>query len=403
MKTDSFLTAIQNNFNRAEFSNTDFSTSLRYVQKSQSMITSIGQDMPVYELEKLANVIILDNDRKARYDDYRDMIRDKSLLGAAMRTYADNIVQNDFSINHVIQIETNNESIKMDIEALLYDKLNVDDSAWSVAHDMCQMGDVFGEIVLEQDLKGVDHVRIITRPENVRRVEHKGQLVCWLIDEESEDRERQKVDKYFDKIANPDSIMDFFTLKQVGIFRSNIHSIDEFSKILYTTLVDIFDQENLKLIVEYNTYGEKLFTNLRTLYPMNNDFDEETIVKFHHRLGAKKKSPGVRLHGDKKTIICQDAKTKLRNNRIEISDKNTITEAKMFSRSKNGTYKAQTGNDDAFMTVVLTSAIFDTNDYNEFVEELFDMLSEEEQLKIESALDSYGIKTEGSNIYEILQ
>jgi hypothetical protein len=71
------------------------------------------------------------------------------------------------------------------------------------------------------------------------------------------------------RISSPSSMADFFGLEQVGIFRSNLHSIDDVSKILYALVVNVFNQENLRLVIEYNTYGSELIKNLITLYLKN--------------------------------------------------------------------------------------------------------------------------------------
>lgn len=190
------------------------------------------------------------------------------------------------------------------------------------------------------------------------------------------------------KITSPSSMLDFFTLDQVGIFRSNLHNIDDASKILYTLCVSVFNQENLRLIIEYNTYGSHLLKNLVTLYPNSNDFDEEVIVKYSHRIGATTKNPGLRIQKDSKKLFCEKTKKLISQGRIIIKEKNGIREAELFSRNPNGTYSAQTGNDDIFMTVVNSSSFFDTLDFSEIVEEYYDMIDPLLQKAIDECVES---------------
>ena len=178
----------------------------------------------------------------------------------------------------------------------------------------------------------------------------------------------------FRQIENPTSILDFFKLNQVGIFRCNTISIYNLSKFLYSMTVDIFDSENLRLVIEYNTYGQQLIDSLKTLYPISNDFDEEIIVKFKHRINAKRRDHGLKLVGDIKKIACQELKESIRTNRLLLSDKNTVQEAGVFSRTPSGSYEAQTGNDDSIMTCVNVCSIFSTRDWGELVEEMFDFI-----------------------------
>jgi len=203
-----------------------------------------------------------------------------------------------------------------------------------------------------------------------------------------------------ERMLSPGSMVDFFGIKQIGLFRSNLHNIEDFSKVLYTLAVKVFDQENLRMIIEYNTYGSELIKNLVTLYPNSNDFDEETIVRYNHRVGSKIKQPGIRINKDTKILYCEKLKKVISNGQLILSEKKTINEARMFSRNPNGTYSAQTGNDDIMMTSVTASSFFDTLDYYEIIEEFFDTLDSSKQKMIDGILDA---KTDDSdNFYDLI-
>jgi len=194
-------------------------------------------------------------------------------------------------------------------------------------------------------------------------------------------------DKDIERLTSPSSIYDFFGLTQVGLFRSNNHNIEDVSKVLYQLCVNVFNQENTRLIIEYNTYGSELLKNLVTLYPNTNDFDEESIIKYHHRIGSTRKKHGIRLNKENKKLYCETLKTSVNKGRIILKENKSILEASMFSRNPNGTYSAQTGNDDIIMTVVNASSVFNTIDFVEVVEEMFDYIKEETQKKIEFRID----------------
>jgi len=208
--------------------------------------------------------------------------------------------------------------------------------------------------------------------------------------------------KYHKEITNPGSIYEFFQLKQVGIFRCNVMSIPDLSKIIYELCVSIFEPENLRVVLEYNTYGSELIKNLQTLYPARNEFDEEIIVKYRHRLNSKKTSHGVRLNGENKKLYCQALKESIRKNRLVIQEIKTIEEATTFSRTKNGSYAAQSGNDDAIMTCVTVTSIFDTSDYSEMVEELLDYIDPAISESINQILEIHDGGGDTFNIYEIV-
>jgi len=210
--------------------------------------------------------------------------------------------------------------------------------------------------------------------------------------------------KHHRDLVSPSDITDFFKLEQIGLFRSNIHSLKDFSMILYELCVSVFDQENLRLIIEYNAFGQEVINNLISLYPTRNDFDEETIVRYSHRVGSKIKKPGIKINRDNKRILTTKVKNYIRSSRMVIKETNTVSEAAMFSRNENGTYSAQTGNDDCMMTVVNACSFFDTVDYSETIEELFDYIDEIYKTKIEETLEISGnLSGDSFNIYDIVQ
>ena len=177
-------------------------------------------------------------------------------------------------------------------------------------------------------------------------------------------------------VQNPGAMYDFFTLKQIGLFRSNEHVIEDFAKVLYTLSVEIFEPENVKLIIEYNTYGSILIKYLTTLFPQRNEFDEEMIVRFRHRHDARVLKPGIRVKSDNKPVMCQNLKKLVEGNRIDFTEHQTVTEASMFGTLVNGSYGAQHGNDDTLMTCVTITEFFLTVDYADFIEEVLDHIDE---------------------------
>jgi len=193
--------------------------------------------------------------------------------------------------------------------------------------------------------------------------------------------------KDLQKVVSPGSMVDFFGLVQVGRFRSNEHSIDDFAKILYVLAYDIFNQENVKLLIEWNVFGSELMKRLETVFPQRNDFDEESVTKFKHRIDARTPSYGLKVKNDNKPIFCQNFKKGVGQNRIILTDKDTVKESSTFGKMANGRYSGQNGNDDLVMTSVNSSEFLNTVDFTEYVEELYDFIDPSVQSKIEEILD----------------
>ena len=193
-------------------------------------------------------------------------------------------------------------------------------------------------------------------------------------------------DKDIENYINPGAMYDFFRINQVGIFRSNEHPIEDFAKILYILALDVFNAENVKLIIEYNTYGSILLQYLQTVFPGRNEFEDELVLRFKHRHDAKAPKPGIRLKSDNKSVFCQNFKKFIEINRVKINDVQTVQEASLFGIVKNGNYGAQMGNDDSIMTCITATEFFTTVDYADYVEELLDIIEPEKHELMEKIL-----------------
>lgn len=207
--------------------------------------------------------------------------------------------------------------------------------------------------------------------------------------------------KEIDKLPSPGALQDFFALKQIGIFRSNEHSVEDLAKVLYTLMINIFYPENIKVILEWNAFGGELLLHLQTIFPRSNEFDEELIVKFKHRVDARVSKFGLKLKADNRTLICQDFKKYVEQRRIILLDEYTINEASLFGLGPTGKYEAQMGNDDAIMSSINISTFFNTIDYADFVEEKLDLIPEELQIQMEKILYKGEDKSDGNLHYDI--
>jgi hypothetical protein len=201
------------------------------------------------------------------------------------------------------------------------------------------------------------------------------------------------------RITSPGAFTDFFRLRQVGRFRSNEHTIEEFAKAVYILSFDMFYSENLKLIIEWNMFGGELIRRLETVFPQRNDFDEEMVVKFKHRIDAKIKNFGLKIKKDNKPIFCQNFKKCITQNKIILKDKKTVYEASTFGKLPNGSYAGQLGNDDLIMTSINSSEFFFTLDFSDFAEEIYDQVDDSIQEKIDTILEK---DSKGGNLnYDI--
>ena len=190
-----------------------------------------------------------------------------------------------------------------------------------------------------------------------------------------------------ERVVSPGSIMEYFGVQQVGVFRHNRYAVEDVAKVLYALMVRIVNPDNVRLVMEANIYGNEMVKDLLSIYPSDNHFDEGTIVKFKHRLEAKDKKFGFKFNEASKKVYCEKTRRLISTGRLVVTDRKTIDEFQYFSRRPNGTYSATAGNDDLCMSVVLASAYFDSLDYSEVVMEVADGIDREALEYIEGKVD----------------
>lgn len=173
---------------------------------------------------------------------------------------------------------------------------------------------------------------------------------------------------------NPGAMYDFFKIEQTAVFRSNEHTIEDFSKILYTLAVEVFHGENVKMVIEFNTYGSILLKYLSTIFPARNDFEDEMVLRFKHRHDSKTLKSGLKLNGSNKAVFCQNFKKLVESNRVKINELETVSEASVFGSLKGGSYGAQLGHDDIIMSCVNATEFFNTTAYADYIEEILDLI-----------------------------
>tara|TARA_R110001592_G_scaffold120545_3_gene324922 strand:- start:3232 stop:5043 length:1812 start_codon:yes stop_codon:yes gene_type:complete len=195
-------------------------------------------------------------------------------------------------------------------------------------------------------------------------------------------------ESHWKDVVSPSSFIDFFRLRQVGRFRSNVHTVEDFSKAIYILAIDLFYSENVKMVIEWNMFGGEILKRLETVFPRRNNFDEDMIVKFKHRIDAKIKKFGLKVKKDNKTIFCQNFKKCITQNKILIPDKTTTYEASTFGKLSNGSYAGQLGHDDLIMTCINATEFFYTLDFSDFTEEIYDLVDIGQQSKINAILET---------------
>jgi hypothetical protein len=160
----------------------------------------------------------------------------------------------------------------------------------------------------------------------------------------------------------------FFRLKQIGTFRSNTHSVDEVAKVLEILVFEVFNYENASIVLEINFKGSIIADKLsrhRNYYP-------EIFLHTKHSLNDDTLKQGVKIQKDNKETYSREFRLFVQNKRIILSDLRAFDELSSFGMNAAGRYESQIGNDDIAMTCINLVPFFNSTDFYEMVEQMYD-------------------------------
>lgn len=168
------------------------------------------------------------------------------------------------------------------------------------------------------------------------------------------------------------SIVNFFKLDQIGLYRSNIISIKQIAELLYLIIFEYFNPDNVRVVLELNNYGNTLLAEMPHVFDGNNDYGSSVFVRYKHRSDSNEEKVGLKV-GDNKNLLVKDYQDLMSNKSFYINNHETINEITTFVKhttaSGNIRYAADVGHDDIVMTIVNATSIFSKNEFKEIVEE----------------------------------
>ncbi len=168
------------------------------------------------------------------------------------------------------------------------------------------------------------------------------------------------------------SIVDFFRLEQVGIFRNNFVSVKQLAEILYMIVFEYLNPDNVKVVLELNNYGNTLLAEMPHVFDGNNNYGSSIFVRYKHRTDATEEKIGLKV-GENKNLMVKDYQDLMQNKGIIITNEDNIREITTFVKhvttSGNVKYAADVGHDDTVMTIVNSTSMFVKPEFREMVEE----------------------------------
>jgi hypothetical protein len=133
------------------------------------------------------------------------------------------------------------------------------------------------------------------------------------------------------KMKEFDSEASFFRLKQVGIYRSNSHSIEDVTKLLEGLIFDVFHEDIVRIVLEINFKGNVVIEKLnkhRKFYP-------DIIMHTLHSMSSQIFKPGVKIRSDNKEMFSRELRNLIKTKKVvSIDIKQSINFA--FNNSLKG-------------------------------------------------------------------
>lgn len=168
------------------------------------------------------------------------------------------------------------------------------------------------------------------------------------------------------------SIVDFFCLEQVGIYRNNFVSVKQLAELLYLIVFEYLNPDNTKVVLELNNYGNTLLAEMPHVFDGKNEYGSSIFVRYKHRVDSTEEKIGLKV-GENKNMMVKDYQDLMYSRGFKITNEDNIREITTFVKhittAGNVRYAADVGHDDTVMTVVNTTSIFSKPEFKEMVDE----------------------------------
>ncbi len=153
-------------------------------------------------------------------------------------------------------------------------------------------------------------------------------------------------------------------------------AVQQLSELLYLLAFEYFDPENVKIVLEINTYGNELLAHLPNVLEGRNNYGSSIFFRFKHRADALEEKIGLKV-GDNKNLLVKEYQDKMEDKSIIITNEINIQEITTFIKhttsAGNVRYAADgTSHDDTVMTIIDMCAIFQKNQFKQIVEDFVD-------------------------------
>ena len=190
-------------------------------------------------------------------------------------------------------------------------------------------------------------------------------------------KNKDKIEKTHEKLSD---VYEYFKLEQIGMFRVNNWSIEEFAEMFHVIMFEMFDPEKCKVALEYNTYGAEFLAKLPHVFGDENQFSNGIFLRYKHSKDDKLLKIGFKVtkgeNEASKKLLIKNLQKAISKSLIELHNDNCIKELSMFSKketpSGDFTYRSETGHDDCVMSIVGIANIFGHVHYKNIIDTIIE-------------------------------
>jgi len=207
------------------------------------------------------------------------------------------------------------------------------------------------------------------------------------------------------RLRNDESrIKNMFRLSQVGLYRDNIKDEENCAKVARSLIFDQFGEDICKILIEMNFNGKHFLDK----FSQHDKFDDLVVLHTYHIkpiIGIKpsRKKPGFKV-GQDRDFFCKMGKQLVTKQLIVINESETAREFRGFGKDKKGKYRGIGIHDDIVMSTLNIARLFEENEYEEWLYDLFEDLPASPTKELMSKLLEEYIESEEveDNLYKAM-
>lgn len=198
-------------------------------------------------------------------------------------------------------------------------------------------------------------------------------------------------------------IYDYFKLEQIGVYKTNVYSVEQVSHVLYLLCFEFFNSDNVRIALERNTYGDTLLAHMPNVFNQENDYSNHVFLRYKAKADDKTTKMGIKINRNKMLLI-KDYQVNAKKGNMLLHDRYTIQEVTTFTKhdtpSGEITFKSESGHDDLIMSSITISTSFSHIGYRDAVDSLIETLGPKLSKIINESKEKINGETPDINVFK---